>query len=765
MDWTRGCTIRRPLLLTFFASLWARPSSSISCTTDNECVQACVQATSSDAVADASCSSAVCDTWYDTCACGDRQSATALRASGVCEAAPSLSDGAAACEPAFPSTVSMTLAVTPSPELRPEDLSDGRGSVALLSVLRRCVAEALGCQPAHVGALRPGLTGESRASSLSLDPSALGSSSLGSTSMDPEILWAEVDMQFCVSESAVVSALGTSTADFGDRLQAKGQEYAVLFGGTIRVSDTSFAWTTTTTRITLTNAGGSTGNQGSVGVGMSQSSDGDSATGDDAMNVADFWWALVVVGLAGCALPVLCVHLLWLRHRSGKATLPEWLARRFDAWYGSSKTKVSSIEPETDIESIDEDASDQSDQPELPDAGDFKPGSAVVIHGLQNAADLNGLEAKCERWDVHGGRWHVRLNGGREVKALKTANLKAMDMKLDLSSPKATTAPQGCSTPRGSFENLVSASKGGAGVDGLSLTPGATPRDGTPGATPRDQAMSGLPGQLAHEDSELVPAHSKQQTANGGRLSVSSGFSFSGAEDRPAAKSNAALQFAAKGASPSFSGEQRGPSKASAASALMRAPSFSDCLTQVPATAAAKTATVGIGGAASSGLPAEQRSRAPSFSDILDVASPSGDALQRAPSAMSFSDCLHEVQPPPAMSAAPRPPKVTTDTDDELGLSSAVLTPTSLSASATGSKTGTGLQRAPSFSDCLDQPSGQPPVLCNDALEPLPHRSPSFSIEESSSQTAKPNKPSTPRASSKKSNVSGVTVKSTPSFS
>eukprot|EP00747_Dinoflagellata_sp_TGD_P203842 gnl/TRDRNA2_/TRDRNA2_77473_c0_seq1.p1 gnl/TRDRNA2_/TRDRNA2_77473_c0~~gnl/TRDRNA2_/TRDRNA2_77473_c0_seq1.p1 ORF type:complete len:624 (+),score=121.94 gnl/TRDRNA2_/TRDRNA2_77473_c0_seq1:129-1874(+) len=50
----------------------------------------------------------------------------------------------------------------------------------------------------------------------------------------------------------------------------------------------------------------------------------------------------------------------------------------------------------------------------------LKPGSVVCIHGLKGAPELNGQEGTCKQ--LEGGRWHVSLRSG-EMKALKAENL------------------------------------------------------------------------------------------------------------------------------------------------------------------------------------------------------------------------------------------------------------------------------------------------------------------------------------------------------
>lgn len=63
----------------------------------------------------------------------------------------------------------------------------------------------------------------------------------------------------------------------------------------------------------------------------------------------------------------------------------------------------------------------------IPTTGDdLKLGSLVAVHGLKEAADLNGQEAVLESWEERRGRWKVRLATG-ELHTVLAANLKLLD--------------------------------------------------------------------------------------------------------------------------------------------------------------------------------------------------------------------------------------------------------------------------------------------------------------------------------------------------
>lgn len=54
---------------------------------------------------------------------------------------------------------------------------------------------------------------------------------------------------------------------------------------------------------------------------------------------------------------------------------------------------------------------------------DFRPGRAVVLHGLQSAPEMNGRRGVLRCYDAASDRWEVDVEGG--VKRLRTANLQA----------------------------------------------------------------------------------------------------------------------------------------------------------------------------------------------------------------------------------------------------------------------------------------------------------------------------------------------------
>jgi len=55
-------------------------------------------------------------------------------------------------------------------------------------------------------------------------------------------------------------------------------------------------------------------------------------------------------------------------------------------------------------------------------------GTAVRVHGLKAAPQLNNLRGTCESFDESTSRWHVKLSNG-EVKALKIENLQVVDQE------------------------------------------------------------------------------------------------------------------------------------------------------------------------------------------------------------------------------------------------------------------------------------------------------------------------------------------------
>mmetsp|Transcript_8851 Transcript_8851/g.20962 ORF Transcript_8851/g.20962 Transcript_8851/m.20962 type:complete len:288 (-) Transcript_8851:167-1030(-) len=58
--------------------------------------------------------------------------------------------------------------------------------------------------------------------------------------------------------------------------------------------------------------------------------------------------------------------------------------------------------------------------------GEFRSGSKVRVHGLQNKIELNGMCGTC--LEFKECRWHVRLTQIDEVKAILPANLEMADM-------------------------------------------------------------------------------------------------------------------------------------------------------------------------------------------------------------------------------------------------------------------------------------------------------------------------------------------------
>merc|ERR1712118_193192 len=62
-------------------------------------------------------------------------------------------------------------------------------------------------------------------------------------------------------------------------------------------------------------------------------------------------------------------------------------------------------------------------RPSQPSPQEFYPGAKVKIHGLQNAAHLNGQSAILESFIDSSHRWRVQLEDG-EKKDLKPQNLK-----------------------------------------------------------------------------------------------------------------------------------------------------------------------------------------------------------------------------------------------------------------------------------------------------------------------------------------------------
>mmetsp|Transcript_48775 Transcript_48775/g.136494 ORF Transcript_48775/g.136494 Transcript_48775/m.136494 type:complete len:750 (-) Transcript_48775:111-2360(-) len=311
------------------------------CSKDADCIAACRQAAGNDDL----CVDAACDDWHKKCHCGD--AGAALLTTGSCAGRGS-AGGGGACDPGppYPYRVDLTLVVQPSPELSATDLTAGRGSRALLTMLRYCLAEALDCALDDVGGRSPRLFVIEFKRLAMLDGS------------EAEVAYATIEFDFCAAANRSDLVEGFDKKAFALRFANEARNYATLQGGDVRVEDVVWPTTTTTTIGGAVDEAAAPATEGT--------DDGDSALGDVFGNLWWLWLAAGVVVL--CCVPALCLQFFRLRHRRGKA-LPGPVGKTLDACRGKYSKEITQFD----------DGADASDQElEDPPSGSRKLVQYVV---------------------------------------------------------------------------------------------------------------------------------------------------------------------------------------------------------------------------------------------------------------------------------------------------------------------------------------------------------------------------------------------------
>eukprot|EP00929_Paragymnodinium_shiwhaense_P088531 TRINITY_DN48858_c0_g1_i1.p1 TRINITY_DN48858_c0_g1~~TRINITY_DN48858_c0_g1_i1.p1 ORF type:complete len:681 (-),score=72.21 TRINITY_DN48858_c0_g1_i1:96-2138(-) len=421
----RGCVF---VLLRFLGTFLVRLSEA--CTNSSQCSTSCLQS----AFDDNFCNDTSCDYVHSACDCGP---ANALRLNGSCEVVPDF-DAALRCSPGpmYPHTMTLALAVPPSPELTAHDVTEKVASESLKNVLRVCVASALMRDVREVDAPRPSLFGEALR--------------VNTTHGLSELLYADVTLSFCAPAGNPEDNF-RFFQDFETGLLKEARSFATLSSGTIHLAHAEFSTTTTTSSAPEAQTGVSSGG-GAVG---DERAEGDHTSADvlSQLTARDQWLPLAFAAFVLLMILLLAVYACWLRRSAGKsACMPDCCFQRLQALQHLSKRSSTPIS-ELDLETADDEEDEAAELDAAKLRRQIECTSAALDSAVQSMAPKvqNPMEVSSKALETSADTLPAAVEPGlpqthHESHVIPSTEVPMHSLPIEAAKEASTVAPP--TTPR-----------------------------------------------------------------------------------------------------------------------------------------------------------------------------------------------------------------------------------------------------------------------------------------------------------------------------